>query len=215
MKNILIILVFIFTGCSFKTPPNKAQFETTNAFASYTKNFLSDNDAIAKNDINRAISHAKKSANLDALARIYLGECALNISVDIQDSCKKYRDVKELVLDDSLQAYYSFITLQIKKAQIDKLPKMYRAFASHLYMKKFNKAYEEILKMDSEVSQLLSASLIKNQIDKNQIGKIIDIASFYGYKKSVLFWLSQLQNITKDKVSNKMILKKIKILKSK
>ena len=215
MKNILIILVFIFSGCSFQTPPNQAQFETTNAFASYTKNFLSGNNTIAKNDIDRAINHAKKSANLDALARIYLGECALNISVGIKDSCKKYTDIKELLVDDSLEPYYSFISSHMKQTQVDKLPKVYKAFATHLKTKKFNIAYKEILSMNSEVSQLVSASLIKNYLDINQMNTIINIASFHGYKKSVLFWLSELKNITKDEILKKRISKKIEILKSK
>lgn len=212
MKNILIILIFILSGCSFKTPANQAQYETVNAFSSYTKNFLSANDSIAKNDINRAISHAKKSADFNALARIYLGECALNISVGIDDNCKKYLTIKELLVDDgTLKSYYSFISS--KTVKNDKLPKIYKTFNTHLNLKEYNYAYEDILKIDNAVSQLLLASLIRKHLNKIQISKIIEIASFHGYKKSILFWLNELRNITKDESLKKRITKKIEIIR--
>jgi hypothetical protein len=86
-KILLFIFLLQFNGCSFKTPQNKWQFKSVNAFSAYTKNFLSAKDTLAKDDLKRAVNHAKQSANLSQLARIYLGECALNISVGLKDNC--------------------------------------------------------------------------------------------------------------------------------
>ena len=91
--EILSHSLLLFSACSFKSPPNQWQFKSTAAFDSYTKNFLSSNDALAKNDLSRAIKHAKQSADLKMLARVYLGECALNISVGIDDNCKDYLNI--------------------------------------------------------------------------------------------------------------------------
>jgi len=215
MIKILIISLFILSGCSLQSPVNKAQYAASNAFNSYTKNFLSDNNLIAKSELHRAINNAKLSADLDALARIYLGQCALNISVGIEDKCQNYKNIKELIDSNNLDNYCKLITLEVQDIQIDKLPITYKKFTKYLNDKNYNKAYQEILKMDSEVSQLISASLIRKYLDRNQINKIIKISSYHGYKKSNLFWLKELRNTTVDDSENKKLTKIISILESK
>ncbi|MFT7005397.1 MAG: hypothetical protein ACJAWW_002772, partial [Sulfurimonas sp.] len=114
MIKIIILscsLVF-FSACSFKSPANQWQYQSSSAFDSYTKNFLSCNNSLAKNDLSRAIKHSKQSADLTMLCKIYLGKCALNISVGLNDSCKEYKNISELVNNKSLDAYYDFITLK-------------------------------------------------------------------------------------------------------
>ncbi len=214
MRNLYIYILFIilFSGCSFSTPPNDWQYKSVNAFNSYTKNFLYSNDKIAKNDLQRAVSHAKNSANLNHLARIYLGKCALNISVGIDDRCQEYKDIKEIINSNTLDAYYDFLLSIITGKQIDKLPKIYQEFAWHMETKNFKKANTDILSMDRATSQILAASLLKNNIDKKSINKVIETASFHGYKKAVIFWLKKLKRITTDKKEVDKINKKISIL---
>jgi hypothetical protein len=216
MKNIVypILFIFLFYGCSFKTAANHSQIKTTNAFSSYTNNFLSANNLMAKNDLRRAVKYAKTDANLNSLARIYLGECALNISVGLNNNCNKYKNIKELVDDKSLYAYYNLITLNLKQKQLNSLPEKYKKFATYLLLKKFDKAYNEAININSATSQMLLSSLIKKHLNKTQIKEIIKIASYNGYKKSVLFWLNELRNITKNKKIKKNISKRISILKS-
>ena len=129
IKIIFILFSIIIAGCSLKTPTNEWQYKSTAAFSKYTQDFLVGNDSLAKYDLERAVKHAKKSANLNQLARIYLGECALNISVGIQDDCQKYAHISDVVEDNSLHAYYDFLHLSIKKEQIVYLPKDYHSFA--------------------------------------------------------------------------------------
>jgi hypothetical protein len=210
---ILSITLLLLSACSFKSPPNQWQYKSTTAFDSYTKNFLSANDALAENDLSRAIKHAKQSADLKMLARVYLGKCALNISVAIDDNCKDYLDIADLVNDKSLDAYYSFITLK-SEYLVENLNSQYIDFALLVKNKSFTKANSEILKIDKPISKLLAASLIKDKLSNAIRDEMIKIASFYGYKKSVLFWLNEAKVNTTNEDNRKNLSKKIYILKS-
>ncbi|MEA2099011.1 MAG: hypothetical protein U9P72_02675 [Campylobacterota bacterium] len=217
MRNIILfcLTVILYSGCSFKEPANSSQYKMSSTFSSYTNNFLSDNNALAKNDLKQAIKYAKTNADLNQLATIYLGECALNISVGIDDKCKKYKDIEELIDNTILNSYYNLITLRINKEEIDLLPEAYKNFTIYLNTNQFNKAYNEILEMDTISSLLISATLLKDKLTTYQIDEIIEIASFNGYKKSVIFWLNELKNRTDNKIEKEIIKRKIIILESK
>ncbi len=100
------------------------------------KNFLIDNEDIAKDDLQRAIKYAKQSADLRQLSRIYLGECALNISVGLKDECTKYQELELLVNSIELKAYFMMLQSKLKKEQIKNLPEQYRIFSEYRYLKK-------------------------------------------------------------------------------
>jgi len=209
---ISVLIISLFSACSFKSEPNEWKYKSINAFSSYTSNFLSNRDALAKSDLKRALTHAKQSANLTQLSRIYLGECALNISVGIYDKCLKYKEISELVDDESLNSYYKFINSRITKAEIKTLKDPYKDFATNLVSQDFAKAKENMFNMDKITSKLLSASLIKNKLNFDEVEMLIEDASFYGYKKSVIFWLNIQKSKTTSKSKIKIIDKKIKVL---
>ncbi|MBL0708697.1 MAG: hypothetical protein JJW00_06595 [Sulfurimonas sp.] len=205
--------LLIFSACSFKAPPNQWQYQGASAFESYTKNFLNSNETLAKNDLSRCVKHAKKSADLSMLGRIYLGECALNISVGIKDRCQKYTSISDIVDDKKLDAYYNFITLQNTKPKY--LDAKYKKFASFLNASSFKEAENELKNITNTNTKLLCASLIKEHLSSSSRDDMIKIASFHGYKKSVLFWLDEEKNATKDMKKKEILSKKIKILRSK
>ncbi len=211
---LLTLSLLLFSACSFKSPPNQWQYKSTSAFDSYTKNFLSSNDALAKNDLSRAIKHAKNSADLTMLARVYLGKCALNISVGIQDRCEDYKSIKDLVNSETLDAYYSFITLNLGESQLLHLDSTYRDFASLLSRKDFRNAQSKISGISKPTSKLLAASLMRTQISSKTRDEMINTASFYGYKKSVLFWLNEAKVNSSNESERKSLAKKISVLKS-
>ena len=214
MKYILLLSLILLSGCSLKTAPNQWQYKSANAFSSYTKNFLSDNQILAENDLNRAIEHAKKSADLTQLATIYLGECALNISVGIDDTCDKYKNIQELMHNKELDAYHSLLNKSLAKSDIQHLPQQYQEFALALLDKNFSKADKHILSITKETSRLLCASLIKNSLEKNTKKSIIETASYNGYKKAVLFWLKETLKDASSPHEMENIEKKISILES-
>lgn len=210
---ILFTAVF-FSACSFKQEPNQWQYKSANSFKSYTGNFLKGDYLSAKGDIQAAKEYAKQGADLNRLARIYLGVCALNIAVGENDKCSEYDQMKELVNSSGLDAYYHMLQNSIKEKQIRHLPEKYRSFALLSFNKKYIEAFEAVKSMDNVTSKFIASALIKNELNKEQIEYLIQRASFYGYKKLIIFWLEQLKNKESNIYQKEKIIKKIKILKS-
>ena len=194
MINFLLSFTLLITlsACSYSKPKNEWQHQSASNFAEYSKNFFHDRKALAKSDLSRAINNAKKSANLNTLARVYLGECALNVSVGIKDKCIKYQNIEELVQDKELEEYYFYITGSLKKEECSP---------------------EYLFEMTSTSSQLLCASLIKDELSKSDIKKLIEISSFHGYKTVVLYWLEKSKKYASDDEVKK-INKTIEILQN-
>ncbi|MBU0721769.1 hypothetical protein KJ877_10530 [bacterium] len=213
--SIYFLTAFLFLGCSFKTPPNQWQYDGTNAYESYKKNFLAANESLAKNDLARAVKHAKVSANLNLLARIYLGECALNLSVGIKSECTKYQNIKAVITDKELESYYRLLRLELHNIDISSLPKDYRDFARHVETSRYKQAAEDILAMENTSSKLLAAALIKEHLNNPLRYTLIETASFHGYKKAVLFWLNETKHHTLDGTEKEILSQKISILLSK
>ena len=124
MKKIVlyILITTLFSACSLDLKPDLWKYKSASYFNSYTKNFLSSNDTLAKSDLESAVEYAKTGADLTALSRIYLGACALEISVGGKKECTTYKNIAEVVKDNELDAYYSFITSTLKKEQISLKP---------------------------------------------------------------------------------------------
>jgi len=210
----ILLLLLLFQGCSSKSPDNKWEYNSSNAFTSFTKNFLIDNQEIAKDDLERSIKYAKQSANLEQLARIYLGSCALNISVGKKDKCIEYKKIEELLSSLELKSYFSMLQDDLKEEQIKTLPKQYQLFSEYKIVQKYDLAFESIKNMERISSQFIAASLIKEKLEKGQIYFLIEKASFFGYKKVVLFWLNELIDVEEDIEEKEKIIKKIKILEN-
>jgi hypothetical protein len=133
----LLIIVIFFTSCSTKQVPNQWQYKSTDAFNSYSKNFLKNNKILAKSYFKTSVKYAKQSANFDQLARIYLGKCALNKSVDKNYKCIDYNNIKDLADSKYLASYYSMLHGDLQTSQIKTLPSQYKLFAKHLYNKQY------------------------------------------------------------------------------
>ncbi len=216
MKKIgfILFVVLLLNACSFSKPQNDWQYKSAYNFTRYTEYFLSEDETLAKSSYKAAVKNAKKSADLDTLARIYLGECALNIAVGEADTCEKYLQISQLVSTPELSAYYAFLTQSLHEYQIAQLPTNYQNFAKYLLAQKYNEAADDVLKMDKSTAKLLSASLIKEHLNALQRESIIEFASYNGYKKAVLFWL-RVDAKYADEQERKRIEKKIEILNTK
>lgn len=211
---ISIYLLVFFQGCSFKSPLNQWEFNSSSSFSSYSKYFLIDEEELANSELQRAIKYAKQSANLEQLARVYLGACALNISVGKEDKCKDYIKIEEFVSSPELKVYYLMLLNEGQEEQTSYLPKQYQTFIEYKYLKKYDLAFESIKSIKQASSQFIAAKLIKKQIKKSQVKFLINKASFYGYKKIVLFWLNYYYSLESNLKEKEKIAKKIKILKN-
>jgi hypothetical protein len=195
-------------------PPNQWQIQSANAFESYTKNFLAGHDAVAAGDLKRAIAHAKAGGDFESLARIYLGMCALRISVGRPDVCSEYQEIAEFTSDPSLKNYYALLQNTTDAMEPSLLPTPYKSFALHLQKNEYDSAFTSL--EDAPLSsKLIGAALLKEHLDRTQVENILESASFYGYKKSVLYWLSVLEELSESTSEKEAIRKKIEILKRK
>ena len=208
------IVMIAFSACSFKTPENEWKIKSVNAFDSYTQNFLKSNDTLAKNDLKRAIKHAKNSANLDTLGGIYLSECALNISVGIDDNCSKFTNIQDLIYNKNYNSYKDFILGDFEKKQIASLPKNYQEFAKDLIENNYEKANQDVQNIKKIKSKLIAASILNENIDKKTINNVIKNASYFGYKKAIIYWLSKLKEYEVNDLRKKQITKQLLILQS-
>lgn len=208
------IISLIFFGCGFKQAQDQWRYDSAGAFKNYVNYFLVDNMVLANSYLNSSIKFAKQSAHLNQLATIYLGVCALNKSVGIDDSCKKYLELSEISSSKSLESYYLMLKKQITKEQLIFLPKHYQGFAKDLIRKDYSLAFENIMTMEQISSQFIAASLIRDKLNKKQIRYLVDKASFYGYKKLVLYWLNYLYLKEDDIKQQQNIKKKLDILKT-
>jgi len=208
----LAVILFFVVGCSSTPPPNEWQYKSTVAYNSFEKNFLINNIVVAQADLNRAVKHAKMSANLEQLASIYLGECALKLATSVEKpECREYREIAPLVRSKRLSNYYNFLEQQTFDVAL--LPKDYQKIASLL--KQTTKAYKEVLfSIEKPTSLFISAALIQKRLDEEDMQKLIEKASLYGYKRVVLFWLDKLQKTTSNQKLKEESIKKIEILLS-
>lgn len=217
MKKLLIFFLFVlvFNACSLQPPVNKWQYQSTHAYQSYQNNFLSGNDIMAKSDLKQAIKYAKQSADLHQLSKIYLGKCALNISVGINDSCSQYKKIAFAVNDKNLDAYSAFIRGDILLEDVILLPKSNQKFVHSLLSKNYTEANNIVLETQKMTSQILYSSLLKDKLETKVLKKLINKASYYGYKRVALFLLTQLKERAKDAYSIRRLEEKISILNTK
>ncbi len=211
---IFSIILLLLTGCSFKTTPNQWEYDSVKAYNSYVKNFLTNKETLAKSDFQKAISYAKQSANFNQLAKLYLGKCALNISVGINSTCQDYQDIKRFIKNKNLDVYFSMLQKKLKKEDLKFLPKQYEKFYEYYFDEKIIKSFNYMFGVENITSLFVVSSLHKNKLSKTQINKIIDKASFYGYKSVVLYWLNNLYEKEENELEKALILEKINILKS-
>ena len=214
IKLALLPTLLLFTACSFQTPQNNWHYKSSAIFDSYTKNYLSGNDTLAKSDLKRALHQASLGADVQAVAKIYLGECALKISLTREYSCDKYKKIQTITKSSELNAYYNFITQNFEESDIELLPKQYRSFAEALKQQEYKKANEYVREIEPTTSQLIAAALLGDNLSEESINATIKAASFHGYKRAALSNLELLKSRTNDPKRSEEISAKIKLLQS-
>ena len=189
MKYIMIFMfIFVLGGCSFKQEPNRWQTDASKQMQLYVEHFLSANDYVAQRIYKKAKNNAKKSAQLETLARVYLVKCAMHLTVGLSVECDEYTKIQNIVSSDELDAYYMFLNQTITLDQVVYLDPRYRSFANSLLVEATD-IVKQMHQIDDTVSKLLVASMIRDYLAIKDVDDIISIASYHGYKKASEFWL--------------------------
>jgi len=217
MKNLIFSIIFIilFVGCSFKINEKyKYRVNASNSFESYKRYYLKGETRLASIALKRALQSAKSGTDVNAIARIYLGECALHNALLIEDRCKQYNSIKQLIPNNKLDDYYNLLQNNIGHINIKYLPSQYKNFIKNLKNKNYKNAFKSIQNMQTVTSKLIAASIIKNELTKKEIKYIIKISSSIGYKHATLRWYELLKEKSTPK-ERKTINKKIAVFVSK
>ncbi len=212
IRSFILLLALLFGGCSFKSEPNLWEYKSAQSFESYKQNFLKGNDLLARHDLTQAIKHAKSSADLSQLASIYLGKCALNKAVGIEDQCQEYEKIADLITCPKLQNYYRFLQKDLTHLDVKYLPTRYQDFASLLKSGNLQKANAKLQQMENPVSMMLALALLGKNATKESIEATLQKASYYGYKKEVLHLLQELKTREDDPNKKAKLQKKMDIL---
>ena len=213
IKFVLLIISLLFAGCSFKTSNKyKYRVDASNSFDSFKKYYLQGKTRLASIALKRALQNAKEGSDINSIAKIYLGECALHKAMLLHDNCSEYRQIQNLTNDKYLKNYYLFIAGKFQNINISLLPESYRDFAKYLKQKNFNAAVKALYNIKNSDSKIIAASLVKDKLSKKDIKKIIDISSSMGYKKVTARWYDFLKTKSTDK-EKKIIDEKLKIFK--
>lgn len=213
IKSLLIVFVLLFSACSMEPAPNSWEYKSSSYFESYKKNFLYDKDVLAQADLESALSYAKQGTDATQLASIYLGKCALNIAVGLDDKCIEYQEFEELVSCPKIKNYYKMVQNNFEQIEIEMLPPRYRDFVLSMQKQDVKRANSIIQKMDDPVSQLLTISLLGESVTKETLQKAIEASTFYGYKKGTISLLKKLEIKTDDAKEKELIEKKLDFFK--
>jgi len=213
MRTLLLLsLIFFITGCSTKRPDNAWQYDAA-ASAKYAERyFLEGRYLLSQGEFRRAEKNAKQSGNMTPLARLYLGKCALNRSVLLEDDCREYTDIAALSDENELKSYYALLSGTLSAGEINDVPDQYRIFAA-AYLKGDKKSIRKALENITPLtSKMVAASLSQEYLDEQIIESIIAEASHLGYRRAVIAWMRHLLSITKDEKKRNILKHKIGIL---
>lgn len=208
---ITLLFVLTFTGCSFKSPPDIWRYESKNAFESYIKNRLSGNNELAQSDYKRALSHAKRGADIPLIATLALGRCSIEYSLSSHLACEDYLSVASIGGNSEHHAFYALLQKRFTQEQTLHMPKQYRAFAQALLIEEHHRIESEILDMEPITSKIIAARIVEESLSKDTLEKIVESAAFYGYKESVIHFL----NVKTKRFKEDNDKKRVEIIESK
>ena len=207
IKFFILIVTLLFTGCSLKVNNKyKYRVDASNSFDSFKKYYLQGKTRLASIALKRALQNAKEGSDINSIAKIYIGECALHNALLIQDSCNEFAQIKDIISDKNIQNYYLFLTKDFQKIDTKFLPERYRDFAKYLKQKEFKNAIKALHKIKDTDSQIIAASLIKDKLSKKDIKEIIKLSSSMGYKKATDRWYTLLES--KSTAAEKRVIEK-------
>ncbi len=213
MRYILGLSFLLLSACSFKPEPNRWQYKASTAFEAYKHDRLEQKTLLAKNDYQRALFHAKQSADFETLASIYLGKCALDRALEVYNGCKEYTQIGDLVNIKRLENYFYMLQKEWEKVDPDSIDARYEPFVKAMQKRDYSAANNALKHLKDPVSKLLALSLLKEHATLSTLYDTLDLLSFYGYKAGVVVVLRKLLQKEKDKTKKAVLERKLRLLR--
>ena len=211
-KVISLLFFALLSACSFQQPQNAWQYKAVTAFEKYQDYYLENRAILADSERKKAINFAKQSAHLNTLARVYLGDCAIQFAALNKSDCSAYQKVAPLIDDPELSAYFHLLSGQLSQTDISQLPENYRGFARTLLQKSTARLQDEILLIPELTSRLIAASIAKPSLNLNIIRTLIDQTALRGYQLASIRWMTYLAEITPDPHESQQLKDKIALM---
>ena len=206
------VALILLGGCTVKSPDNAWRHYAAASAEQAERYFLEGKPLLAKSAFRRAETHASQSADLGALARIQLQQCALNRAVLLGDDCEEYAKLAPLMHDDTLSSYHALLNGSLKEENIADLPRRYRDFARALAGRNSEKIRKAVTETKPATSMMVAASLAQEHLDDATVESVIDRASYFGYKRAVIAWMEYLAQTTADARKRDLLRQKIEVL---
>lgn len=213
MRPLLLILpLLLMLGCTAKRPDDAWRYNTATAYKYAEQYFLEGKDSLAVSEFREAEKHAKQSADVIPLARLYLSICALNKAVLLDNGCASYLEVAPYADEPELYSYHALLTGTLENDQLRYLPERYRAFAGALLKQESASIRRLIGQMQPLSSKMIAASLAREHIDDAIMESIIQEASHFGYKRALIAWMTLLASTTADRERAEQLLNRLQIM---
>lgn len=213
-RTLILIFIFILSGCSRPPAVNKWQYDATSAMQAYEKHFLQRYLLRAKSDLSRARSSASQSADLHTRIDIELSACALNLSVLKEDSCEDAAALLQIEPNGSQSAYLHLLRSEITAEEISYLPAQYRSFALTIIEKDISAINKQIEQIRPLSSRIIASALAQEYLSEENIQELVTELSYHGYKNPLLAWLNLQMDKETDPQKKARIQTKIALLTS-
>lgn len=212
IKLLPIILLILISGCSLQQPKNTWQYKSVTAFEKYQQYYLENHLILASSERKKAIAYAKQSAHLNTLARVYLGDCAIQYAALNKTQCLDFQETEPHAHDPELTAYFNLLTGQLTMQQVAQLPKRYQDFAKALLNNDSAQVQIEVMAIPGLYSKLIAASLTQSQLDLDTLRLLINETAEQGLQLASLRWMSYLADITPDAEESQQLKHKMALM---
>jgi hypothetical protein len=210
--SIFVLITLLFAACSTKKPDDAWRYNAVNAYKHAQTYFLEGKSSLAKNDFKRAEAYAKQGADMQMLGRLYLGSCALNKSAFLEDDCKRYSAIADLITDQELTSYHALLTGALSSGQVASLPPQYRTFGTAYLAGDTDAIRKSVAGLSPFPSKAVAAALARDRLDDALVESIIAEASHKGYQRLVIVWMRHLAATTTKPEKARELQKRLDVL---
>ena len=160
-------------------------------FLQYQNMMLANDQEQAVYYFKQAVQEAKKATDLQPLAQLYLGACAMDKALFVDTNCTGYQTLKPLVDTKKLDAYDAFI--QAESFYADENNARYEDVINAINKNSALEALESVENLESVASQAIAASVMwRNGIKTIDLANfMIDRASYHNLVGLLTVWMEK------------------------